>query len=87
MQRLKDGLVGFLLGGLVFLAGMWMGSSPESALAHDTHGDRYMIYTSPYDEHSWYALKLDRTTGEVLVLDAKKGSGGDKWKLIPQEGN
>ena len=86
MRRLKDCLVGFLLGGLVFLAGVWAATPRQSVQAQE-YGDRYIIHTSPYDEHSWYALHLDRQTGEVWVLDAKKGAGGDKWKLVRREGS
>ena len=88
MHRLRDLIVVFLCGGLLFGLGVWMGQSNEPVTVHAQApypGDRYQIFHNPYGNQSWYALKFDRQTGDVLVFDARRGSEDDEWVIYPEK--
>jgi hypothetical protein len=88
MYRLKDLIVVFLCGGLLFGAGVWVGQSNAPVTVHaqaPDPGNRYQVFHNPYAQDSWYALKLDLQTGDTWIFDAEDGGADDKWKLRPVE--
>ncbi len=90
MYRLRDLMLLFVCGGLLFGFGVWTGqyTQPETVQAQsssDYPNGRYGIYHNSFGPQSFYALKIDRQTGEVWVLSANKGAGGDEWVLLPEK--
>lgn len=85
MYRLRDLIIVFLCGGLLFGLGVWMGQSNEPVTVHAQSAiDRYQIFHNPYHE-GWYALKHDRQTGETWTLSGDKGAEDDEWFLLPEK--
>ncbi len=87
MYKLRDLIIVFLCGGLLFGLGVWMGQSNEPVTVHaqaPSPGDRYQVVHNPYAGDSWYALKLDLQTGDTWVFDAEDGGADDKWKRRPE---
>ena len=84
MYRLRNLTLVFVCGGLLFGLGVWIGQSTDPLIAHAQStspvGD-YILFSSPYGEDSWYALKYNHGTGDVWVLDARKGVEDDEWLL------
>ena len=84
MYRLRDLTLVFVCGGLLFGLGVWIGQSTDPLIAHAQStspvGD-YILFSSPYGEDSWYALKYNQGTGDVWVLDARRGVEDDEWLL------
>jgi len=52
-----------------------------------TQGDEYRRYEvqSNAGADNWYAIKLDRKTGEVWTYDAEGRSSDDDWHLRPEK--
>jgi hypothetical protein len=87
MYRLRDLIVVFLCGGVLFGLGVWMGQSNEPVTVHAQvpyPGDRYEIFHNPFGSNSWYALKHDRQTGETWVLSGAYPERND-WMLLPED--
>ena len=84
MYRLRNLTLVFVCGGLLFGLGVWIGQSTNPIITHaqstSSAGD-YILFSSPYGEDSWYALKYNRGTGDVWVLDARRGVEDDEWLL------
>ena len=90
MYRLRDLMLLFVCGGLLFGFGVWTGqyTQPDTVQAQsssDYPNDRYEIYHNPFGQQPWYALKFDRQTGEVWVLSADRGASDDEWLLLPEK--
>jgi len=87
MYRLKNLTLVFVCGGLLLGLGVWIGQSTDPLIAHAQStapaGD-YTLFSSPYGSQSWYALKYNLRTGDVWVLDARKGVEDDEWLLLPE---
>lgn len=85
MYRLKDLILVFLCGGLLFGLGVWVGQSnePMTVQAQSTYPDRYLVSHGAYGG-SWFAVKLDRQTGDVWVLDSQGDVTDDEWHLLPE---
>ena len=87
MYRLRDLILVFFCGGLLFGVGVWVERSNNPVTVHAQApypGDRYQIFHNPYAGDSWYALKLDLQTGDTWIFDAEDGGADDKWKQRPE---
>jgi hypothetical protein len=87
---LRDLIIVFLCGGLLFGVGVWVGQSNEPVTVHAQSPTPegyfpYGISSAAYGNGHWYALKLNHQSGEVWVLDSRNGSSDDKWKILPEE--
>jgi len=86
MYRLRDLMLVFVCGGLLFGLGVWTGQSVDPFSVHaQSQADRYEIYHNPFGAGSFYALKFDRQTGDLWILSANKGAEDDAWLLLPEE--
>ena len=89
MYNLRDLLLAFLCGGLVFALGMATEkySRPLAVQAQSgPSGEESLRYEvqSNASTDNWYALKLDRKTGEVWTFDAEGRGSDDDWHLRPE---
>lgn len=70
--------VGLLVGSLIPIArAQGSGCAPEGAW-EITSG-------RPAEGHNWYAVRLNRCTGETWVLGAEGTVNDDKWLALPFE--
>ena len=89
MYSLKDLLLAFLCGGLLFALGVWTEQQrhPRTVRAQsNTPSEEYLRYEvqSHASVDNWYAIKLDRKTGQVWTYDAEGRGSDDDWHLRPE---
>ena len=88
MSKTKDLILAMLFGALLFGLGMWVSQSDTVVQAQGGEPDRYQLAHGSYsstDTQRFYAIKLDRQTGETQVLSVKGHASDDKWMLLPLE--
>ena len=92
MYNLRDLLLALLCGGLLFALGVATEryARPLTVQAQSgTPGEesiRYEVQSSAAADN-WYAIKLDRRTGEVWTFDAEGRGSDDDWHLRPERNN
>ena len=92
MVKIKDLTLVMMVGALLFGVGVWVGRS-DTSIVHaqglkawaegESQGgtpSRYeLIAHSPFGTESFYAIRLDRQTGEPQMYTL----GGKKWRVYP----
>jgi len=72
---------------VVFVLGLLVGSNLGTVRAQgDLQPEQaWEINHGPFGQHSFYAIKHNRLTGETWVLSGDKGAQDDSWLLLPEK--
>ena len=87
MVKIKDLVLVMVVGALLFGVGVWVGRS-DTSIVHAQSGDhhRYQLAHGAYTENDkafFYAIRLDRQTGDSQVLTVERHASDDEWLVLP----
>lgn len=73
------------VGAITLIIGLCAGYAMQPARAEPQGADTWELQSGAFGERSFFAIKMNRVTGETWVLSGERGATDDRWLQLPEE--
>ena len=80
-MRLRD----IALALIMLVIGLCAGYAMQPASVEAQNADIWELQSGSFGSQSFFAIKLNRSTGETWVLSGERGATDDRWLQLPEE--